>query len=85
MLFAIAKSYLTSSLFTITYYLAKNLPELRPRRFLGCVSDLDANPCESDLDAHGFCKGYNNPLVMMGVALDRCLPGRNAMLENETM
>ena len=47
MLFATAKSYLTSSLFTITYYLpktlsgefsekwkSKNLPELRPKSFL---------------------------------------------------
>ena len=31
--------------------------------------------CVSDLDAHGFCRGYNNPLVMMGATLDRCLPG----------
>ena len=37
----------------------------------------------ANLDAHGFCRGYNNPLAMMGVALDRYLPGRNAMLANE--
>ena len=47
------------------------------------MSDLDAKPCVADLDAHGFCRGYNNPLAMMGVALDRYLPGRNAMLANE--
>ena len=37
----------------------------------------------ADLDAHRFCRGYNTPLAMMGVALDRYLPGRNAMLVNE--
>ena len=45
--------------------------------------NLDAKPCVSDLDAHRFCRGYTNPLAMMGVALDRCLPGYNAMLANE--
>ena len=49
------------------------------------VSDLDANPCVIDLDAHRFCRGYTNPLAMMGVALDRYLPGRNAILVNESM
>ena len=39
------------------------------------VSDLDAKPCVADLDAHRFCRGYNNPLAMMGVARDRCIPG----------
>ena len=47
------------------------------------VSDLDAKPCVADLDARRFCRGYNNPLAMMGVALDRYLPGCNAMLVNE--
>ena len=47
------------------------------------MSDLDAKPCVANLDAHGLCKGYNNPQACMGVALDRCLPGRNAMLVNE--
>ena len=46
--------------------------------------DLDAKPCEADLDAHGFCKGYNTPLAKMGVALNRDLPGRNAMLAMTT-
>jgi len=49
------------------------------------VSDLDAKPCVADLDAREFCRGYTPPLVMMGVALDRYLPGRNAMLVNESM
>ena len=40
-------------------------------------------PCEADLDAHGFGRGYNNPLAMMGVKRFRGLPGRNAMLANE--
>ena len=48
------------------------------------MSDLDAKPCVADLDARGFCRGYTDPLAMMGVALDRYLPGRNAMLANET-
>ena len=34
---------------------------------LGCVADLDARPCQANLDAHGFCRGYSNPLAMMGV------------------
>jgi hypothetical protein len=37
----------------------------------------------ADLDARRFCRGYSNPLAMMGVALDRYLPERNAMLVNE--
>jgi len=49
------------------------------------VSDLDANPLVANLDARGFCREYSNPLAMMGVAHDRYLPGRNAMLANETM
>ena len=28
------------------------------------VSDLDAKPCVADLDARGFCRGYNTPLAM---------------------
>ena len=48
-----------------------------------CVSDLDAKPCVADLDAQRFCIGYTNPLAMTGVARDRYLPGRNAMLVNE--
>ena len=47
------------------------------------MSDLDAKPCVADLDAGRFCGGYTDPLAMMGVALDRYLPGRNAMLVNE--
>ena len=50
---------------------------------LGCASDLDAKPCVADLDAGRFCWGYTDPLAMMGAALDRYLPGRNAMLANE--
>ena len=53
--------------------------------FLSCVSDLDAKPCVADLDAHRFCRGYTNPLAVMGVALDRVLPGRNAMLATKPM
>ena len=53
--------------------------------FLWRVSDLDAKPCVADLDAHWFCRGYNNPLAMMGVALDRYLPERNAMLATRPM
>ncbi len=49
------------------------------------MSDLDANPLVANLDARGFCREYSNPLAMMGVAHDRYLPGRNAMLANETM
>ena len=47
------------------------------------MSDLDAKLCVADLDAGQFCRGYTNPLAMMGVALDRYLPGRNAMLVND--
>ena len=44
--------------------------------FLGCVSDLDVR---------GFYGGSKPPpYAMMGVALDRCLPGRNAMLATTT-
>ena len=39
----------------------------------------------ADLDAHRFCRGYGNPLVMMGVALDRYLSGRYSILANESM
>ena len=53
--------------------------------FLRRVSDLDAKPCVADLDAHGFCRGYTNSLAMMGVALDRCFPGRNTMLATRPM
>ena len=42
--------------------------------FLCCVADLDAKPCVADLDAHGFCRGYTNPLEMMGVKRFRSLP-----------
>ena len=49
------------------------------------MSDLDAKPCVDDLDARRFCKGYNNPLAMKGTALDRYLPGCNAMLANEVL
>ena len=38
------------------------------------VSDLDAKPCVADLDARGFCRGYGNPLAMMGVKRFRVLP-----------
>ena len=41
--------------------------------------------CVVDLDAHRFCRGYNTPLAMMGVALDRYLPERNAMLVTKPM
>ena len=47
------------------------------------MSDLDANPLVVNLDAREFCREYSNPLAMMGVALDRYLPGRNAMLVNK--
>jgi len=47
------------------------------------VSDLDAKPCVADLDARRFCRGFNTPLAMMGVALNRYLPECNAMLVNE--
>ena len=47
------------------------------------VSNLDAKPCVADLDAHRFCRGYTSPLVMMGVAPRRYLPGLGAMLVNE--
>ena len=52
---------------------------------LCCVSDLDARPCQANLDAHRFCRGYTTPLAMMGIALDRYLPGRNAMLATRPM
>ena len=52
---------------------------------LGYVADLDAKTCVAGLDARWFCRGYTTPLAMRGVALDRCLPGCNSMLENETM
>ena len=48
------------------------------------MSDLDAKPCVANLDAGRFCRGYTNPLAMMGVALDRYLPGRNAMLATKS-
>ena len=41
--------------------------------------------CVSDLDARRFCRWYTNPLAMMGAALDRYLPGRNAMLATKPM
>ena len=41
---------------------------------LCCVSDLDAKPCVADLDARRFCRGYTNPLPMMGVKSIRDLP-----------
>jgi len=47
------------------------------------VADLEAKPCVANLDARRFCRGYNNPLAMMGAALNRYLLGRNAMLVNE--
>ncbi len=47
------------------------------------MSDFDAKTCVADLDAGRFCRGYNNPLTMIDVALDRYLPGCNAMLANE--
>jgi hypothetical protein len=34
----------------------------------------------ADLDAGRFCRGYNAPLGMTGIALDRYLPGLGAML-----
>ena len=43
--------------------------------FLWLVSDLDAKPCVADLDARRFCRGYTNPLAMMGVKSIRDLPG----------
>ena len=43
--------------------------------FLCCVADLDAKPCVADLDARGFCRGYTDPLAMMGVKSIRDLPG----------
>ena len=58
-------------------------PPIRVARSMCCVSDLDAKPCVADLDARRFCRGYTNPLAMMRVALNRYLPGRNAMLVNE--
>ena len=48
------------------------------------MSDLDAKPCVADLDVRRFCRGDTKPLAMMGAALDRYLPGRNAMLVNES-
>lgn len=48
------------------------------------MSDLDAKPCVADLDVRRFCRGDTKPLAMMGAALDRYLPGRNAMLANES-
>ena len=41
---------------------------------LCCVANLDVKPCVADLDAHGFCRGYNNPLAMVGVKSFRVLP-----------
>ena len=40
-----------------------------------CVADLDAKPCVADLDAREFCRGYSNPLAMMGVKSICDLPG----------
>jgi hypothetical protein len=39
----------------------------------------------ADLDVHCFCRGYTNPLAMMGVAPIRYLPGLGAMLATKTM
>ena len=30
------------------------------------MSDLDAKSCVANLDARGFCRGYTDPLAMMG-------------------
>jgi hypothetical protein len=38
------------------------------------VSDLDAKPCVANLDARWFCRGYGNPLAMMGAKSIRDLP-----------
>ena len=37
--------------------------------------------CNADLDAHGFCKGSNNPLAMMGVAPRRYFRGATPCLQ----
>ena len=47
------------------------------------MPDSDGTPWVDDSDARRFFRGYTNPLAMMGVALDRYLPGRGAMLANE--
>ena len=39
----------------------------------------------SFVDVRDFCGGYSTLLAMRGAALDRYLPGRNAMLVNEFM
>jgi len=52
---------------------------------LCCNADLDAKPLVANLDARHFCRRYGNPLAMMGVALDHCLPERNAMLVTKPM
>ena len=44
----------------------KGMPTAYPF-LLGCVSDLDAKPCVADLDAREVCRGYTNPLAMVGV------------------
>ena len=48
------------------------------------MSDLDATDRSSRFGCAAFCRGYTTPLAMMGVALNRCLPGHNAMLANES-
>ena len=58
---------------------------LRVACLLWRVSDLDAKPCVANLDARLFCGGYTNPRAFMGVACDRYLPGRNAMLATSPM
>ena len=52
---------------------AEKAPEWVPF-MLCCVANLDVKPCVADLDAHGFCRGYNNPLAMVGVKSFRVLP-----------
>ena len=75
--------YTKNAFFTIHYYLLPcQIPEL--------VKSEKVNPqgqvlgdlgCVSDLDAHGFCRGYTHPLAMMGVHLTAVFRGVTTCLQ----
>lgn len=59
----------------ISVFLLFSCLHLNQTLVMWCVADLDAKPCVANLDARWFCRGYTNPLAMMGVKSFRVLPG----------
>ena len=62
--------------------IGKNLPKLRPGRFLCLQVNLDAEFVLANLDA---ARRNTSPLVKQGLASDRDLPACRAMLVDELM